>query len=146
MFVKVYCYIYPGVNLSGVAIVRVEDGAVKAVAVGSVENHLVSPLLDLVLPTEMVVSTDKFYSDKHTRVPMPESVKVFRIAKPGWDKMKVPLSIEGKKQHGVYAHNVYKLMFRDIISRDLVMNNWKVEWFDREWALAHTTKELGRDK
>lgn len=146
MYVKVICYLYPGVNLTGVAIVRVENGAVKAVAVGSVENHLVSPLLDLVRPTEMVVSTDKFYSEKHTRVPMPESVKVFRIAKPGWDKVRIPLSIEGKKQHGVYVHNVYKLMFRDIISRDVVLSNWNVEWFDAEWAKRHTTKELRRGR
>lgn len=145
MQVKVYAYVYPGIHSSGVGVVRSENGAIKAVAVGSVENHLVAPLLDLVLPTEMVVATDKFHSEKHTRVPMPESVRKFRIARPGWAKMKVPLEINGNKQLGAYVHNVYKLLFRDIISRNEVMNNWNVEWFDSEWAKKHTTKELGRD-
>lgn len=146
MLVRVIVYVYPGINRTGVAIVRIENGGVAEVAVGSVENDIVADLLEKVLPTEMVVSTDKFHSEKHTRVPMPSTVTKFTIARPGWENSKIPLVLDGKRQHGAYVHNVYKMMFKDLMRRDVTLNGWRLTKFDREWALSQYPKEMRRDR
>lgn len=146
MFVNVICYLYPGVNKTGVAIVRIENGSVHTVAIGSTENEIVAPLLERVKPTEMVVATDRFYSENHTRVPMPSSVKRFTIARAGWEKRRVPLIIDGKRQHGVYMHNVYKMLFTDLMRRQVSIKGWNMVKFDKEWADSHAPAELGRVK
>lgn len=146
MFVNILCYVYPGIHMSGVGVVYVVGDTVRHVAVGSVPNPQIKPLLGRMQPTEMVVATDKFFSDEHTRVAIPPSVVRFTIAKPGWDKLKIPLEIDGSRTHGAYVHNVYKILFRDIISRSVSMNHWNVEWFDREWVLEHAPKERRRGR
>lgn len=142
MYVNVISYVYPGIHKTGVAIVRIENDRVAEVAVGSVENSIVAGLLDSVKPSEMVVSTTKFHSKDHTTVPMPSSVKKFTIARPGWERSKVPLVLDGKRVHGVYMHNVYKLMFHDIMRRRVSIGGWKVHRFDREWALSKAPREM----
>lgn len=146
MFVSCIVYVYPGIHMSGVGVADVGNGSIRRVAVGSVPNAQVRGLLQRLSPTEMVVATDKFFSDEHTRVAVPSSVVRFRIAKPGWDRVKIPLEIDGKRQHGVYVHNVHKMMFRDLISRNVSINKWNVEWFDRDWVIAHAPKERKRGR
>lgn len=146
MFVNMVVYVYPGIHMSGVGIVDIGNSNVRKVAVGSVPNAQLKALVERMQPTEMVVATDKFFSDEHTRVAVPSSVVRFRIAKPGWDKLSVPLNLEGERHHGVYVHNVYKMLFRDIVSRNVNMNDWKVERFDRDWVLANAPKGRKRGR
>lgn len=146
MFVNIIAYVYPGVNKSGVAVVRVENGFVKKVAIGSVDNDVLPHWLNLIHPTEMVASDLKFHSKEHSLIPMPDSVKFFSIARPGWEKKKIPLIFDGESRHGAYVHNVYKMAFFDLVRRRIGLTGWKAEKLDREWVMNNKITGIGRAK
>lgn len=146
MFVSVIAYVYPGINKTGVAVVQIVNGVIKKVAIGSVENEVLPHWLEILRPTEMVVSDLKFHSEEHSSVPMPNTVKTFTIARPGWEKQRVPLFLDGKRRHGVYMHNVAKMAFRDLVRRRIGLSGWKVERLDREWVMKNKVLEIGRAK
>ncbi len=140
---KKVAYVYPGIHKSGVGVLILDDLEVKKVAVGSVENWQVGPLLERLKLDELVVSTTKIHDRSRALVSIPEGTRKLRFAAPGWERKKVPVTDRTHPSQGVYVHNVWKLMFNDGITRKPTkVKDFRVDKFDTDWVLANSPKGI----
>lgn len=134
-------YVYPGVHKSGVGVIIYDDKEVRKVAVGSVENYLVGPLLEALRIDELVLSVNKMFNRDHAKVPIPHGTRRIRYIAPGWEKRAIPVTDRSHPSQGVYVHNVWKMLFHDgVYRKDAKLKDFRVEVFNRDWVLTNSPK------
>jgi len=139
-------YAYPGKHKVGIAGVVMDDKRVLKIAIGSLERSVVPALLTSFKPDELVVAIDKLYDQKEAHIFVPDTVKKFRYAHPGWADRKVPLTDRTNPHQGIYIHNVWKLFYDDCIRRsDFILSHLDVDVFDIDWVAANRPTGVRRN-
>jgi hypothetical protein len=140
-------YVYPGIHKTGVGVLVIDGDEVRKAAVGSIENYLVGPLLEVLRIDELVLSLTKIHDREHAKVPIPHGVKKIRYMAPGWEKRSIPVTDRTHPTQGVYVHNVWKMLFHDGITRKgTKLKDFKVDRFDRDWVLDNSPKGFSHDR